>query len=134
MPVANIQLQLLCLTARKSGLQNNISNIMNQLMLSTRGQTELMDEINEKRAYYNDLIQAGEMAADSPEYQQISDDIQAEFALALSDINNWELQLNMQKNGFETELRTVVTTEESLTKAIKDEIKNGYGYCKGSGG
>ena len=133
MTIAALQGTLLMYTMEKSNLTQKLMGIMDNVNIAMVNSTDLMEQTNEKRAYYSDKAQNDAVYADSTQYQIDSSAVEDDYELQLSKINSWDSQLQQEKSSVETELKVITTYEESWTTLLKGNIKKDFTYGSSSG-
>ena len=133
MTIAALQGTLLMYTMEKSNLTQKLMGIMDNVNIAMVNSTDLMEQTNEKRAYYSDKAQTDAVYADSTQYQIDSSAVEDDYELQLSKINSWDSQLQQEKSSIETELKIITTYEESWTTLLKGNIKKDFTFGSSSG-
>lgn len=128
MTIAAIQGTLLLYTMQKADITQNLMGIMDNMNIANRNSTELMEQTNEKRAYYSQMAENDPAYADSTQYEIDSDAVENDYQLQLSQINSWDSQMQQEKNSLETELKMVTSYEESYTALLRTNIKKSFTY------
>lgn len=123
MAISNIQETLLMYTKQKSMINEKLSNVMFNMMNASRQSAELQSKFNDKQQYYY-----YEYGADSTEYQEVIQILENEHEYELKNLNSWEMQLEMDKNNYETRLNEITTFESTWTKLLQGNIKNDFTY------
>lgn len=123
MAISNIQETLLMYTKQKSMINEKLSNVMFNMMSASRQSAELQSKFNDKQQYYY-----YEYGSDSAEYKEVIQILENEHEYELQNLNSWEMQLEMDKNNYETRLNEITTFESTWTKLLQGNIKNDFTY------
>lgn len=132
MSVANIQETILLYTREQDSLTHQLSDIMGRITMATANTTEIMEQTNEKRAYFAQKVSDNPNYADTTQYKVESQAVESDYQLQMAEINSWESQLEQQKNTMETRLKAVTTFLENWSTLLKNNIKKDFTY--GGGG
>jgi DUF4097 and DUF4098 domain-containing protein YvlB len=132
MTIAAIQGTLLLYTMEKANITQRLMGIMDNMNVANMNSTELMEQTNEKRAYYSQMAEGDQSYADSTQYEIDSEAVENDYQLQLSQINSWDSQMQQDKNSLETELKIVTSYEESWTTLLKNNIKKDFTYGSSS--
>lgn len=132
MSIASIQESLLSSTIQKNDLTSQLTTIMGRLTLASRQNLELMESTTANKQYLKELASEDEDYATSDEYQTDMEAVDDDYELQLAEINNWEAELNQEKNTIETNLKEVETTQEGYTSMLKGNLKREFTYGQSS--
>lgn len=127
--LATVQLYKL----EKADLTSQVSDILMDITKASGKTTDYMAAENKemenvKKQYSSD---SGE-STDSTEYEAAVDEIKNEFNLKLQEVNEWEKQLETQKQNLETELQATSSYLESYESVLKDNVKKDSSYGGGN--
>ncbi len=116
---------------QKADITNKITDILMEINYATKESTDLAKETSAKKAdakeqYYD------EESDDNSQYYDAVDDIENDYELELSQITNWENELQMQKQEYQTQLDQITTSKESVHGAKTKNIESSFSYGKGA--
>lgn len=132
MSVANLNEKLLFYTLQKSMITSKLSNVQMTLLSASRAQTAASVAFNNRLSeLYHDPIIGHDANPDL--YNQYFIELQSEHELELSRLNDWESQLDAEKDTYETQLSELQTYEKSWESLLKNNIKSDFTYG-GAGG
>ncbi len=124
MAISSIQETLLMYTKQKSMINEKLSNIMMNMMNASRDSAELQAKYNDKQQYYY----YNYSETDPDYYDTVMEILEKEHEYELQNLNNWEEQLELDKNNYETRLNEITTYESSWTKLLQTNVKNDFTY------
>lgn len=128
MTIAALNGTLLLYTMEKASATSRLMDIMDNLNVATTNTTDLMEQTNEKRAYYAAKAEEDPEYADTTEYAATVDAVENDYQLQLAEINSWESQLQRDKTAVETKLKVITSYEESWNSLLKNNIKKDFTY------
>lgn len=108
---------------RKADLTSDISDIVMDISRESRKTAKITEEYSQEKQYL-----AEEYGTDSTEYEEAVADLREDYNCEMEDINNWEKDLETQKQTKETELAYVTTLIENFQGAIKQNVKTDFTY------
>ena len=125
MAISNIHETLLMYTKQKSAINARLSEVMLNMVSASRRSADLQKEYNEKvqEAYYDPDYGYG-----TDEYEMIVEDFENEHNFDLAQLESWESELELEKNGLETKLNEITSFEASWQKMLSNNIKNDFKY------
>lgn len=132
MTIAALHGTLLLYTMEKADLTQRLMGIMDNINTATASTTDLMEQTNEKRAYYSAKAEANPTYADSTTYKIEAQAVEDDYQLQLAEINSWETQLQQEKSQTETQLKVITSYEESFTSLLKNNVKKDFTYGSSS--
>jgi hypothetical protein len=128
MAVAGIQTSLLTYKMEEAELTYELNNIMADRSMAMKKESALSAETIAERKPYEDKAATNETYAKSTEYATAIGNVEDNYELKLSDINNWEEQLQQQQDQIQTKLKVVQQYEENCTSMLKQNIKKDFSY------
>ena len=125
MAISNIHETLLMYTKQKSAINARLSEVMLNMVSASRRSADLQKEYNEKvqEAYHDPDYGYG-----TDEYEMIVEDFENEHNFDLAQLESWESELELEKNGLETKLNEITSFEASWQKMLSNNIKNDFKY------
>lgn len=131
MAISNFQEKLLFYTRQKSRISSRIGDIQMQQLSASR-------KVAEKQLEYNtqlsNLYYDPECGYGTDIYGELLLELQNEHEFELSTINNWESELELQKETLETQLNEITAYEQSWQKLLTTNIKIDFSYGGAGGG
>lgn len=128
MAISNLQEKLLFYTQQKSRISSKLSDIQMQQLSASR-------QVSEKQLEYNSqLSDIFYEYGDTDLYGELLLELQSEHEFELSKINTWESELEVQKEGLETQLNEISSYEQAWQKLLTNNIKVEFTYGGSSGG
>lgn len=129
MSIANIHEKLLFFTQQKSRISLQLSDVQMQQLAATR-------QVQQKQMLYNqqlsNLYYDPEFGYGTDEYSEMLLELQNEHEFELATINSWESQLELKKEGLETQLNEITNYETAWQKLLGKNIQREFAY--GGGG
>lgn len=119
--------------ARKDDLTSQLSDMMLEISQATKQSGDVAQEESKKKQTLLDKAKADSTYADSTEYEQDKQDLETKYNARLEEINEWEKELEIDKQNIQTEVEATSAYLESFTSMIKDNIKRDFTYGKGAG-
>lgn len=128
MAISNLQEKLLFYTQQKSRISTKLSDIQMQQLAASR-------QVSEKQLEYNSqLSDIFYEYGDTDLYGELLLELQSEHEFELSKINTWESELELQKEGLETQLNEISSYEQAWQKLLTNNIKVEFTYGGSSSG
>ncbi len=128
MAISNLQEKLLFYTQQKSRISSKLSDIQMQQLSASR-------QVAEKQLEYNSqLSDIFYEYGETDLYGELLLELQSEHEFELSKINTWESELEVQKEGLETQLNEISSYEQAWQKLLTNNIKVEFTYGGSSGG
>lgn len=128
MAVSNLQETLLMYTKYKSMLTKQINDVEFNLLAATRKVLDLQSKYNDKQqAYYYYYNQDG-MEEYHDEYTYLCEQMEKEYEFSLQNINSWNMELEAQKDNYETRYNEITAHENSFRALLKSNIKIDFTY------
>lgn len=120
-------------TARKDDLTSELSDIMLEINRATAKSGDVSEEESKKKQTLLNKAKSDSTYADSTEYQADMQEFDDQYNAKLASINEWEKELEVEKQNIQTEVEATSAYIESYTSMIKDNIKRDFTYGKGAG-
>ena len=128
MAISNLQEKLLFYTQQKSRISSKLSDIQMQQLSASR-------QVAEKQLEYNSqLSDIFYEYGETDLYGELLLELQSDHEFELSKINTWESELEVQKEGLETQLNEISSYEQAWQKLLTNNIKVEFTYGGSSGG
>lgn len=128
MAFAGLQTTVNLYTMREADLTNRLSDIMQNITRASSKTTELLRRTTDNKEAVNAEAEKDKTYADSTQYDIDMNSIEDDYELQLAEINQWESQLETEKDSLETELQATTAYKESFTSALKQNVQKSFKY------
>lgn len=115
-------------TRRIADLTNHVSDIVISINRASTDSLNLLEETNDKKAAVREEHEAG-----SDGYKDAMAEVQEDYEVSLAVINQWESELNVEKEYNEGEIKSETVAREGFQAELKQNITKDHQYG-GSGG
>lgn len=120
-------------TMQEADLTNRLSDIMQNITRASSKTTKLLTDTTAKKQAINEEADNDQSYADSTQYERDMSAVEDDYELQLAQINEWESQLETEKDSLETQLQATTAYKESFTGALKQNVQKSFKYGGGSG-
>ncbi len=128
MAISNLQETLLMYAKQKSMLTNKISDVQFNILAASRKVLQKQAEVNaQQMEYYYYYTQEG-MEDFEDEYNELCEQLQKEYEFDLANIKSYEVQLEIDKENYETRAQAITQAENSFKALIKTNMKQDFTY------
>lgn len=107
MAFAGLQTTVNLYTLQEADLTNRIADIMENITRAGAKSNSILEEENSKKSALRAKAESNKTYADSTQYDSDMSALEDDYELQLSQINQWEKELETQKESMETELQAV---------------------------
>lgn len=128
MAFAGLQTTVNLYTLQEADLTNRIADIMENITRAGAKSNEILEAENEKKSAVRQKAENDKTYADSTQYDSDMSAIEDDFELQLSEISQWEKELETQKDSLETELQATTAYKESFTAALKQNVQKSFKF------
>lgn len=128
MAFAGLQTTVNLYTLQEADLTNRIADIMQNITRASSKSTNTLEEENEKRNAIRYEAASNKAYADSTQYDADMSAVEEDYEVQLSEITQWEKELETQKDSLETELQATTAYKESFTAALKQNVQKSFKY------
>ena len=130
MSFTGIQATVDLYTMQEAQLENQLSDIMQNITSASSKSSELLEGVTEQKTEVENTYSD----SDSSAYKEAMSKIEDKYTLDLSKINQWETELETEKDQKETEIKVATSYKESFMSALKTNVGKSFKYAGGGQG
>ena len=109
-------------------LTNKISDVQFNILATSRKVLQKQAEVNaQQMEYYYYYTQEG-MEDFEDEYNELCEQLQKEYEFNLANIKSYEVQLELDKENYETRAQAITQAENSFKALLKTNLKQDFTY------
>lgn len=131
--VAGIVTTINIFTLQEADLTNQISDIMENITRASAKSTKVLSDYRDKKTAVRERAADDQAYADSAQYDADMSAVEDDYELQLSEINNWEKELEQEKMHLETELKVASSYKESFMGMLKQNVQKSFKYGQNGG-
>lgn len=128
MAYAGLQTTVNLYILQEADLTNRIADIMQNITRASSKTSQILEEENAKKNALRDEAKNNPTYADSTQYDSDMSAIEEDYELRLSEITQWEKELETEKDSLETQLQATTAYKESFIGAVKQNVQKAYKY------
>lgn len=131
--VAGLLLTVNSYTLQEADLTNKIADIMENITRASAKSSQVLSDYRDKKTAVRERASSDKAYADSAQYDADMSAVEDDYELQLSEINNWEKELEQEKDHLETELKVTDSYLESFKAALKQNVQKSFKYGQNGG-
>jgi len=110
-------------TIQQSDLTNQLSDIMTSITRASQESTSILQKTSDERAAVAKKDTVG-----SDQYNADMGAIDDEYKVKLAEVNEWETELENQKEELQTQIEAISAYKDSFQAALKQNVQSDYKF------